>query len=307
MKNLTELRYHLFDGEGDGLGTEASAFMDSLGGEQKKQSDVKSDLANIQYGRQKDEAQTSRIGSDNKQTDINAEFEALIGKGGKYHDAYGQKVSGAIQDRFKNQGDLQSTVDQYNEAMSPLFMNYGLETGDIEGLKNALAGDDSFYQHGAEKAGLGIDQYKENLKLKAEAERGRQITEAYEQQKRANEMYAQWDNDAAELQQAFPNFDLGMEIKSNPQFAAMLDAGVNVQDAFFAVHRADILNGFSNEANKAATQNVVNTIQQRSARPVENAMSHAPAMQRKSDPSSLTNDDMDEIFRRVESGGTISF
>ena len=32
----------------------------------------------------------------------------LIGKGGKYHDIYGQKVSDAIQQRFKNQSNLQA-------------------------------------------------------------------------------------------------------------------------------------------------------------------------------------------------------
>lgn len=291
------LDFHLFDGEG-GAGADAS----TAGSTQ--------DVQHIQYGKSAgDGAANSQVGSDNggQAQDLDAEWKALTGKGGKFHDLFGQSVSGAIQDRFKNQRDLQGQVDQISNDLSPLFMNYGLKAGDFEGLKNAIANDDAFFQAQAERAGLDVDQYKENLKLKADAERGRQITEAYEAQQRQNEMFAQWENDAAELQSAFPAFDLGLEIEHNEAFAKMLDSGVSVRDAFLATHASEIFAGANASASAQATQNVVNAIQQRAARPIEGAMHQQAAITRKSDPSSLTEADIDEINRRVAMGETVSF
>ena len=122
-------------------------------------------------------------------------------------------------------------------------MNYGLKPGDFEGLKAAVQSDDTFYKSGAEKAGLDVEQYKENLRLKAEAERGRQITEAYEQQQRQNAMFAQWESEATELQQAFPAFDLGLELQHNEEFAKLISNGVPVRNAILTTHAEEIFAG----------------------------------------------------------------
>ena len=310
--NIEDLNFHLFEGEGGagdgGLGPEASAFMDSISRDapQRKQ-EAKSDLSQMEYGRSKDDGPASQVGSDTEAPDLGAEFAELISKGGRYHDIYGQKVSEAINSRFKNQANLQGQVDAINSALSPLYMNYGVKPGDIEGLTKALQSDEAIYTAGAERAGLDVSQYKQNLQLQAEAERGRQITEAYEAQQRQNEMFARWEAEAEQLQQAFPNFDLGLEIQNNEQFAKLLDTGVDVATAFASTHLMELLNGNNQSVARQATQNVVNNIQQRASRPAEGAMSHAPAIQRKSDPSSLTNDDMDEIMRRVQNGESFAF
>lgn len=299
MENNLILDFHLFDGEG-GMG-------DS--GEASTQSDSKQDVSKVEYGKSKGEGQTtSQVGSDEAQgSSLDDEWAALVGKGGRFHDLYGQSVSSAIQDRFKNQADLKGQVDQIANDLSPLFMNYGLDSGDFEGLKQAIANDDAFYQAGAERAGLDIDQYKENLKLQAEAERGRRITEAYEREQAKQQMFAQWESDADALREAFPAFDLGLEIESNERFAELLNKGATVQEAFAVTHLNEIQAGANAYAQRTATQQVVNTIQSRAARPIENGMNHAAAIQRKSDPSSLSDEDIDEINRRVANGEAISF
>lgn len=289
--------FHLFEDGGASVGAEASS------------TESKSDVKTIQYGKSKDEGSASHVGNDNgtQTQDLSAEWKALTGKGGRFHDLYGQEVSNAIQNRFKNQKDLQGQVDQISNGLSPLFMNYGLEAGDFEGLTKAVANDDAFFKAGAERAGLDVNQYKENLKLKAEAERGRQITEAYEQAQRQNEMFAQWETEAEELQQVFPAFDLGLELENNEGFAKMITSGVPVKDAFLASHASEIFANASANAEAQATQNVLSAIQQRASRPVESAMHPSGAIVRKSDPSSLSNDDIDEINRRVAMGESVSF
>ena len=286
--------FHLFDGEG-GEGAEAST------------AESQQDIKRIEYGRSEGEGSApSQVGSDNgnEAQDRVAQWNAIKGE---FKDLYGQDVSNAIQHRFKNQADLSGQIDQISNDLSPLFMNYGLKAGDFEGLKNAIANDDVFFQAQAERAGLDVEQYKENLRLKAEAERGRQITEAYEQQQRQNAMFAQWENEAAQLQQAFPGFDLGLEIQHNEEFAKLISNGVPVRNAFLTTHAEEIFEGSNANASKVATQNVLNTIHQRASRPAEGAMHPGAALVRKSDPSSLSNDDIDEINRRVAMGETVSF
>ena len=300
MKDNLIFDFHLFDGEGGGAEVGANA----------SQSEVTQDVKKVQYGKSEGEAQTqSRFGSDNgtQAVDLNAEFAELIGKGGRYHDIYQQKFSEGMQARFKNQQDLQGQVDKIADDLSPLFMNYGLRSGDFEGLSAAIANDEAFYQAGAEKAGLDVQQYKQQLKLQADAERGRQITEAYQQQQRRNEMFAQWESEASDLQQAFPNFDLGLEIENNEAFAKLITNGTSVRDAFVSTHINEILSGSNAQAAQTATQNVVNTIQQRASRPTESAMMSQSAIERRSDPSKLSNEDLDEINRRVAMGEIISF
>jgi len=309
--------FRLFDGEGGsggngnagGLGAEASAFLDSITppGEKKQTknaSEEKPDVRSMQYGKTKgDDQRTSQSGTDaSGGEDLAAEFAELIGKDGRYHDIYGQKVAETVQARFKNQKDMTDTVKAYDDMLSPLYLNYGLKLGDQEGLKAALARDDTLFKAGAEREGLDLNQYKEKLKLAEQAERGRQITEAYEAQQRQSEMYAQWEADAVTLQQSFPRFDLLSEIQSNQQFADLLDNGVDVQTAFVSTHLAEIMSGSHAESYASGAQDVVNNIQARASRPVEAGLRHSPAIQRKSDPSQLTGEDVDEIMRRVQNG-----
>lgn len=85
------LNFFRFDGEGgEGTGAEAS----ESGSEQ--------DVRKVEYGKSKgDGADNSQVGSDKDGIDLDAEWKALTGKGGAFHDLYGQAVSQAIQERFK--------------------------------------------------------------------------------------------------------------------------------------------------------------------------------------------------------------
>lgn len=312
MTNI-KFNWSLFDGEG-GEGAEATAsngidnsardFLKSLGDSDESINELFSSNEPIGEVSTEDAAvDTEQVGQAQEESVQGEEsFQDLIKKGGKYHDEYGQMVSQAIQQRFRNQADYESTVGSYNEALSPLFDKYGLDVGDIEGLSNAIMQDDSNYADGAEREGLTVEQYRRNLQLQREAERGREIAEAYENEQRRNEMYAQWDAEADELRESMPNFDLGAEIQNNDSFANLIDNGVSVKDAFFATHANEILAGLSNESSADAKRDVVNNIKTRAARPPENGMRHNPATTRKLDPSQFTDDDLDRILNDVQNG-----
>ena len=299
MNEKMILDFHLFEGEGGG---EAGATASQPGSTQ--------DTKTIQYGKSTGEGQAnSQVGTDNGTgaNDLTAEWEALTGKGGKFHDLLGQRVSGAVQERFKNQADLQGQIDQISEGLTPMFMNYGLKLGDFEGLKAAIANDDDLYKAGAERAGLDVEQYKKNLKLQADSDRLHQIEESYRQEQERQARFEAWESDAAELQQAFPAFDLVMEIQTNAKFKQLLDNGVDVKTAFQVAHLEELNTGMSAYAQRTATQQVVNNIAQRAARPMEGALNHAPAIERKSDPSKLTKEDFERIDEIVAAGGSVAF
>ena len=315
--NKLYLDFAFFDGEGAGggegavagaSGVDLNAFSPEardllFGGE--SQSEPSND---IQYGRDEGEEGNRQTASDNEPEDIGQEFAAMIANDGRYHDIFNQYVTGIIQDRFKNnQRNMQAQVDSISEKLSPLFMNYGLKPGDFEGLESAIANDENFYKAGAERAGMSVEQYRQNLKLQAEAEQGRRITEAYQQEQKRQEMYSTWEQDAVNLQQAFPNFDLRQEIINNEEFRNLLDNGIDVRSAFVSTHLDAILNGQRQEVQQQSMETVLNNIKGRNRRPVENGLRHQPAHERRLDPSTLTDDDMDNIIRRVREGETFSF
>ena len=264
----------------------------------------------IEYGREMGNAEGSQVGSDTDASaeDIDAEFAELIADNGRYHDIFNQRVTSIIQDRFRNnQKNLQAQVDSISEKLSPLFLNYGLKPGDFEGLESAIANDENFYKAGAERSGLSVEQYRNHLRLQAEAEQGRRITEAYQQEQKRQEMYSKWEQDADSLRQSFPNFDLRQEIMVNEDFRNLLDSGVDVRSAFVSTHLDAILTGQAQEVSQQSMNTVLNNIRQRAQRPVENGLRHQPAHERRFDPSTFTDEDMDNIIERVRSGETFSF
>ena len=95
---ISLLDFHLFEGEGGGM---AGAQPGTASSEQTSQPQK------VEYGKSRgDGGANSQVGTDNGE-DISAEWQSLVGKGGRFHDLYGQSVSSAIQERFKNQRDLQ--------------------------------------------------------------------------------------------------------------------------------------------------------------------------------------------------------
>lgn len=311
MKNII-MRFDLFDGDGgsgDGLGADASNFAASIGMDAMDLGDQPQNTApQVVYGR---DDETGPVGEDNgkqaAEKTPEEEFAELIGKGGRYEEAYGNRVQAAIQDRFKNATDWEGVTSAYEQATAPLYMKYGLEVGDVEGLQQAIEADDDIYARLAEQDGVTTEKYRENVMLRLDAERGRTMQEEFQKEQQRRQLYAQWDAEADELRQAFPNFDLEQEMQ-NPQFMALLDSGrFGVRDAFMACHIDDILEGNQEYTRQQTRQNVAQKLSSNSRRPVENAMSHSPAVVRKADPSKLTDEDMDKIFEIVQNGGTVSF
>ena len=93
------------------------------------------------------------------------------------------------------------------------------------------------------------------------------------------------------------------EINTNPDFLALLQRGVSVEQAYKVLHMDDFLSKATAQAEKTVTDN----IRARGARPQENGAAPKSAVVVKDDVSKLTPADRAEIARRAAMGETITF
>ena len=268
---------------------------------------AKNPLANVKYGIQ-EEVQTANApqtdGGNVATEDRNAKFEALIK--GEYKDLYDAKMQDTIQKRLKGSKE---TVDKYNELAPTLEMlakKYGVDASDIKALNKAIEEDDSYYEEEAMEKGISVDQLKAVKKMEREnAELKKQMQDRTNRE-RAERDVAEWMEQAKAAKKSFPNLDLGEELK-NPQFIKLLQDGVGVETAYFAMHHRELVPQAMQYTAKAVEQKLTNKVIANGARPTENGVASQASAIVKSDVSQLSKADRAEIIRRVARGEKIKF
>jgi LysM repeat protein len=269
---------------------------------------AKNPLANVKYGIQ-EEAQTADVPSNTddgtvETEDRTARFEALIK--GEFKDLYDARVQDTIQKRLKGSKE---TVDKYNELTPTLEMlarKYGVDATDIKALNKAIEDDDAYYEEEAMEKGISVEQLKSVRKMEREnAELKKQMAEKSNRE-RAERDVAEWMKQAEQAKHSFPNLDLGEELK-NPQFIKLLQDGVGVETAYFAMHHRELVPQAMQYTAKAVEQKLTNKVIANGARPQENGISSQASVVVKSDVSQLSKADRAEIIRRVARGEKIKF
>ena len=162
-----------------------------------------------------------------------------------YKQAFDSQVQGIIRQRLAKASRTQQTFDKLRPALEFLATKYRLPTEnlDYDALASAIQADDSIVAGYADERGTSLETAREDLKDKLELERlrresritmDRQAVEAH-----LNRLRAQ----AEEVRQYDPDFDVEREIAENAVFARMTSPqiGMNAADAYFAVHRREIL------------------------------------------------------------------
>lgn len=296
-----KLHLHMFDGAAADGGAATSAAESGTSQQESK--------PEVVYGKAEDNGESGQIGDGQNEEEPEEEtpedvFERLIK--GEYKEQFDARVHQIMQKRFKNAQDSQGIINDYEDATALLMAKYGLKKGDVKGLKNAIEHDDGFFDAAAEADGITADKYRENLRLKIDAENGRRMTEEFRREAQKRETFQRWDAEAEALKEAFPNFDLALELE-NQAFLDSLNRGNDVRQSFYIAHMDEILAGSAQKAASDAQEQTVNNIKKRAARPSENSSSSQPAVIRKDDPSKMTDDDLFEIARRVRSGENIKF
>lgn len=228
-----------------------------------------------------------------EEPDIAAEFDALIGKGGKYADEFQKRFKTALDGRFKQNKEQSAELEQSRKVMQKLAQVYGKDPTDIEGIGNALDADDGFYAAAAEKEGLSVETFRELSDYRAQ-EAVRKRMEA-ENQERVNMQkdFDRWTQEAEGMKGKYPDFDFFTEFENNELFGRLLLNGISVENAYRSANFEKILKAETEEAKA----NIAKSYAANRNRPDENAGSNNAAATAKRDVASLTDEELDEIDR----------
>lgn len=265
------------------------------------QTGAKQDLSEVQYGRTDE---TPDAGEPKQTIDRNAEFKALIK--GDYKEEFEAYFKDAIAKRLKGTEAIVARYNEISPTLELLAEKYGVDAEDLKALNKAIEDDETFYEDEALESGLTVQQVKEIRQMKREnAELKAQMEEAKTQQQ-ADALYASWIEQAKQVKQIYPGFDLQTEMQ-NEQFQNLLRSNIPIQTAFEVIHRDEIIPAAMQYTAKKVEQKVADSIRSGKSRPAESAMGNRSSAVYKSDVSQLTDADMAEINRRVMRGERIRF
>ena len=262
--------------------------------------------AEVKYGIQPEEkAPAAEVQKETaEQTDLNAEFDALIK--GKFKAQYDARMQDTIQKRLKGSKETADKLKAASPILEMLGKKYGVDASDITALTKAIEDDDSYYETEALARDMTVAQLKAIKKVERENEQlSRQLKESQDREK-ADRLHAVWLQQEQATKQVYPSFDMETELR-NPEFVNLISNNVDVRTAYEVLHRDEIIPAAMQFAAQAVEQNMAKKIAANGVRPTENGMGAKAAAVVKSDVSKLTKFDIDEVARRVARGERVTF
>lgn len=310
-----KFRLQLFaeGGDGSSAGGDGATMGDANNNISAPTRQKKGEYANVKFGKQP-EAEPLTSGAEEVATekqestpDPDAKLKAFQDMvKGEYKDIYTQETQKIINKRFKETKNLESQVAQQNEVLDMIYQKYNISDRDLAKLQEAINNDDTYWEQGADEAGLTIEQFKHLKKL--EKENAQFLKEQQERQTQANvnAQLQRWQEEADAVKAKFPSFNLEAEVQ-NENFQRMLRSGVPMEHAYKVAHFDELMNDSVRTTAAETEKAVVNNIRAKGNRPSENAAMQQSAFTVKSDVSKLTAKDRAEIARRVARGERIEF
>lgn len=225
-----------------------------------------------------------------------------------YEQEVGNRIQAAIQQRFKNQRDLQAELNGYEPIMQALAMKYGLDAKDVEGLTKRVTDDDDLYAEEASRQGVTPAFLKTMKKLEFENNRMKAQQEKTAEEMALQQHWAKLTTQAEEMKKAFPGFDLMAELK-NERFRRMTapDVGISVRDAYYAVHGEEIQRNSMQYAAQQTGQRIAASVRAGASRPLENGMQQQSPVNLGVDIVHMDKKTREEYRRRIKNGEKIDF
>lgn len=231
------------------------------------------------------------------------EFEKLIK--GEYKSEFDRRVQSIIDRRFKEEiAAYKNREKAANPILDKLCMRYGVKDGDLEALAAAVDQDNSYLQHEADESGMDIATLTKIRQMEYQnAQLQRQHAEI-ERRRAFDERMAGFYRQAEEARTIYPDLDFQTEA-SNPDFMDLCMKGVPVRTAYEVIHKDEIIGTAMQYSAQKAAKNVTDSIKAKGMRPDENGASGVGAVI-KTNVDDLSNQEIDEIIRRVERGEKVT-
>ena len=121
----------------------------------------------------------------------------------------------------------------------------------------------------------------------------------------ADEICARWQRQAEVAREFFPGLDLGREME-NPRFQNLLLGGAEVEDAYFATHRAEILPALMSYTARAVEEKLAGALRTGVERPGENGAGGQSAAAPRLDARRMDRAEFQSLCRKVAAGERIS-
>lgn len=237
-------------------------------------------------------------------------FQQMIQGEGKaeYEQAVGQRVQQAIAQRFKNQKDMQAELNQSRAIMAELGKKYQMDPRDVKGIYTKMTDDLDQYREEADKEGMTPEAVRTMHRLQNEAQRAREEAAMATEQMRTQQHFRSLAEQAEQLKQTFPSFDLMKELE-NPRFLRMTSpsVGISVKDAFYAIHGEEIQKQTMQYTAQQAGQRIAASVQAGASRPMENGMTRQNPVNMGVDIAHMDKKTRAEYAKRIKNGEIIDF
>lgn len=240
-------------------------------------------------------------------------FDELIK--GEFRDEYAQRTQKMIDSRFKAAKANEARMNALQPVLESLSTRYGLDmtAADFaQQLQGKLDEDTGWLEDEADRRGMTVEQLRQEHAANAELTALRAFKATMEAQQRTGEIITGWQEEAAQLKQIYPGFDLAAELADDSptrdRFVSLLQApNVSMRDVYEIIHKDELLGGAIQHAVQTTQQRVTDNIRARGMRPSEAAAgSQTKATQvRNADPSTWTPAQMEEALRRARNGEKI--
>lgn len=258
---------------------------------------------------QAQEAPAQQVPSANNPTEVKTENpKRMTWDEIKADPEFNKEIQAIVQARLRGAKGAEETLGKLAPALELLARKHGMDPAkpDYEALAKAISEDDSYYEDKALEMGVSVDTAKRIDQQEREtARQQRQEQMTLEQQKIQNHLRG-LEQQAAELKKTFPGFDLRKELQ-NPTFARLTspNSGLKLADAYFALHRQEIMAASAQVAAQQTALKTANAIRSGSLRPQENGSSGQAPSVSTFDPKSMTPAQRAELKRRVMAGEKI--
>ena len=231
-----------------------------------------------------------------------------------------EEMERAITGRVKNLKDsndenvkLKAEVERLQKLLTPLAEQQGIKPGadgtpDLDAIeaKNRQVRIEDY----AAENGVSEEFAEERLQMQDRIDdQDRQLREyraAEEARQKDLEQYQMFQKhrqQAEQFRQKMPGFDLVKEMEASPEFTRLIGYGVNVENAYYAIHHDELMAVGQQAAAIQAKRALSASIQAGQSMPAEGGLGRSPAAspQRAADLK-FTKERLAEIRRRTRRG-----
>lgn len=216
---------------------------------------------------------------------------------------YNRQMQQTVQARLRTARAAEENLGKLTPALELLARQYGQDPAkiDYDALAQAISNDDAHYEQQALEMGTDVDTAKKMDQQQRETARKQRIEAQNLEQQRIQQHFQRLEQQGQELKKLFPQFDLATELR-NPAFARMTAPGtgiMSVEDAYRAVHRAEIEAAAMQVTAQKAAEKLSNSIQAGQRRPAEAGTSGQAPSVTTFDYRSASRDQREALKKRI--------